>query len=164
MAIVVAVGLPAAAVAVRAQSASFAPADGQIVDGTLETAVEPADAAVEPQAPADGDLGDDGNLAVALDPDAAPIDDAGVGLADQQAADAAMLVDAPDAGRPDAKLRELNDEAADPFAPIGLRSGSFLFNPAVSADVVATDNVRQLSTDRSSDIVVEVRPSLGDPV
>lgn len=49
---------------------------------------------------------------------------------------------------------------AQPYAPIGVRLGSFLIYPEAIAEVVATDNVRSAATPRDSDIALELRPSV----
>lgn len=47
----------------------------------------------------------------------------------------------------------------DPYAPTGLRLGSFLLFPEAEIDAAAFDNVLRTTTDRQSDVALETRPA-----
>jgi len=47
----------------------------------------------------------------------------------------------------------------DPYAPTGIRIGSFLLLPEVEIGAAAFDNVLRTSTDRRSDVALETRPA-----
>ncbi len=49
--------------------------------------------------------------------------------------------------------------ALDPYAPTGLRVGSFVLYPEAEIGIAAFDNVLRTSTDRRSDAALETRPS-----
>ncbi|MGE0767415.1 MAG: outer membrane beta-barrel protein, partial [Hyphomicrobiaceae bacterium] len=47
----------------------------------------------------------------------------------------------------------------DPYAPTGLRLGSFLLFPEAEIDAAAVDNVLRSTSDRQGDVALECRPA-----
>ncbi len=75
--------------------------------------------------------------------------------------DAALIPDADIAAVEEALLRERDaEDDDDPFAPLGIRVGSFLLFPELSAEMVYSDNIFLESANPVSDWALEFTPRL----
>jgi len=78
-----------------------------------------------------------------------------------QGEDAILLPDAENTAIQATRRRERSDEAEeDPFAPLGIRAGSFLLFPELSTESVYSDNIFLSSSNREDDWALEFTPRL----
>jgi hypothetical protein len=66
-----------------------------------------------------------------------------------------------DASEPAPVLRPqiVEEDAEDPYAPVGYKIGSFRLMPSITAETVYSDNVRQSKTNRQADVALVLRPA-----